>query len=214
MDAQRDPDGARDLGDDRFHAPGQGAAVGIAQHDPLGSAPFGGMEGRERVRRIELEAVEEMLRVVDDPAPARDQPAHALLDHQEVLPLRRPEHVGDVKRGALSEDRAHAGAGVGQRTKTRVVPGRHVHATGRPERDELGVLPLDVSRAREHLGVLRVRSGPPHFDVRDAESVEARRDGELVGDAEREPFALRPVAESRVVDLDSRVTLVRLHGPR
>ena len=49
---------------------------------------------------------------------------------------------------------------------------------------------------------LGIRAGPAAFDVVHAEGVEPFGDPQLVRDREGDAFALRPVAEGRVVDFD------------
>ena len=51
--------------DDLYQFGGEGAAVGVAQHQDLGPAGHRGLQGLEGVFRTVLEAVEEMLGVVE-----------------------------------------------------------------------------------------------------------------------------------------------------
>ncbi len=56
--------------------------------------------------------------------------------------------------------------------------------------------------ALEELVIFRIGPRPPTFDVADAQFVEQAGDAQLVGDAERDTFLLRPVSQRGVVDLE------------
>ena len=101
--------------------PGESAPVRIAEDDCLCSSARGRAHGLEGVPGVGCEAVEEVLRVVDDTPPLRHEEGDALLDHPEVLVQRGPEDVGDVESPALPEQRAHVGARVDERPQPRVV---------------------------------------------------------------------------------------------
>src|SRR5207302_8193198 len=75
----------------------------------------------------------------------------------------------------------------------RAGPARH------PERGDLRLSQRGLTHPAEELGVLRVRSRPPAFDVLDAQLVEPPRDLELIVNRERQALALRAVAQCRVV---------------
>ena len=75
-------------------------------------------------------------------------------------------------------------------------------AAGGTKRGNERIFPLHVARALEEFNVLRVGSGPAAFDEGHAEIIESLRDADFVIGRKREAFGLRPVAESRVVDLD------------
>jgi hypothetical protein len=75
---------------------------------------------------------------------------------------------------------------------------------GRTERRDRRGGPRDVAGAAEELDVLGVGARPAALDERDAERVELLRDAELVAALERDPLALRAVAQRGVVDRDRR----------
>ena len=63
----------------------QRAAVGVAQHQPLGARIGGGPQAVERVPGVEGEAVEEVLGVEQHPLAGPDQVGDRLADHLQVL---------------------------------------------------------------------------------------------------------------------------------
>ena len=85
----------------------------------------------------------------------------------------------------------------------RVAVGAATGPTGGPERGERRVAQGEVAgRTGEELGVLGVGPGPAALDEADAQLVEVRGDGELVGHGEVQPLLLRAVAQRRVVDVE------------
>src|SRR5262249_56100058 len=87
-----------------------------------------------------------------------------------------------------------------------VAGGSRTRRAGRPERREGGVAELQLGAGPpEELGVLGDRAGPSAFDEADAELVQAPRDGQLVGDGQREAFLLGAVAQRGVVDVEAVV---------
>ena len=124
-------------------------------------------------------------------------------DHREVLFGRRLQDLADVQQPRLAEDRDDRRGGVEEQPDLLVVRRR---ATSLRRVD-----PNAASRARRNVRCfacsknsmsLRVRAGPAALDVVDAEGVEPLGDPQLVGDREGDAFALRAVAQGRVVDFD------------
>ena len=181
---------------------GEAAAVGVAQHHRRRAGRDGGAQGGDRVGRIGLVAVEEVLGVVDDLAPGGAQEVDRLADHRQVLVRGRAEDVDDMEQPALAEDGGHRRLGGDQRAQVRILVRPVGAMAGRSERGQPGVSEGHAARGREELLVLRVGARPAALDVREAGLVEATRDLELVGQRQDEALALRAVAQGGVVQDD------------
>ena len=86
---------------------GQGAAVGIAEHE-AGCAAFGrGFERGQRVLGRVLVAIEKVLGVIDHLAAVLHQMGHRVADHRAVFLDRGAQDFGDLHFPALAENRDH-----------------------------------------------------------------------------------------------------------
>ena len=104
----------------RFDLPRQRAAVGVAQDDRFGAGHVGRAQRRQRVGRVGLVAVEEVLGVVEDLAAVRPKVGYALADHRQVLVQGRLHHAQDVKIPGLAENRDDRRLGVEQHADLRI----------------------------------------------------------------------------------------------
>ena len=75
----------------------QRAAVGVAQHDPLGARVGGRAQAVERVARVEREAVEEVLGVEQHALAGLHEEGDRVGDHREVLLARDAHDLLDVQ---------------------------------------------------------------------------------------------------------------------
>ena len=182
------------------------AAVGVAQRDDVGAGRRGGPDDLQRVGRIGLVAVEEVLGVEEDPLAVAAQVGDGVGDHLEVLLERGLQGEQDVPVVTLRDESHDRRARLAQRGDLGVIGRLSAGPAGRAERGELRVLEVQLgSGAAEELGVLRDRARPAAFDEPDAQAVELARDDELVGDGEVEPLLLRAVAQGGVVDVEAVV---------
>ena len=147
----------------------QRAAIGVAQHHPARAGLVGRPGAGERIVRIGLVAVEEVLAVDQDLAALLPCRRHAVADRGEVLLVGGLERDAHVIVPRLRHEADRVGLGVEQGRKARIVrggaPGPPRHAERREGRAELAVL-------AEQLGVGRVRARIAALDVVDAEVVE------------------------------------------
>ncbi len=174
-------DGARDFGDDALDLVGKRAAVGVAKHHPSRARPVGGAGAVERVARIGLVAVEEMLAVDHRLAPGGEGRLDALFDAGEVFFQRAAERDADVIVPSLGDE--HDGVSVrgDERGEAGIIGGRASGAFGHAE----GAEPRALRRlALEEPRIERVGAGIAALDVVDAEPVEQRRDLQLVFERE------------------------------
>ena len=123
------------LADDLFDLVRQRAAIGVAQHDPARAFFVGGLGAGQRVFRIGLVAVEEMLAVEQHfPALCLGR-ADAVADRGEVFLVRRLQRDVDVVVPGLGDKADGVGLGIEQRGKAGIVGGR---AAGPPRHAEGG----------------------------------------------------------------------------
>src|SRR2546421_478947 len=112
--------------------------------------------------------------------------------------------LGDVVVPRLPDDAPRRDVGLDEMTQRVVAVDSPLHASGRPECDQGARLELQLVRPPpEQLVVLRVCTRPTGLDVVHAEPVELFRDPQLVLDRERDPFELRPVPKSGVINFDT-----------
>ena len=83
---------------------GQRAPVGVAQHQAVGALDRRRLEHRQRELGVALVAVEEMLRVEEDPQPLPLEELNRVADHRDALAERLPERFGDVVVPRLADD--------------------------------------------------------------------------------------------------------------
>ncbi len=202
VDADRDGEGADDLGDGRGDPFGQGPAVGVAEDEPVGAGGDGGFEGLQGVVGVGAEAVEEVLGVVDDLGDPAGAEGDGVGDHPAVFFERDAEDLGRLEVPALADHGDDRRPRADQGLHPGIVLGGDVAAAGHPEGGDLAVRQVEVARGAEERLVLGVGEGIAPLDVVDAQLVEPLGDPEFVLEREVDPFPLAPVAQGRVVDRD------------
>ena len=188
------------LAHDRLDLVRQRAAVGVAQHDPARALLVGGLGAGQRVGRIGLVAVEEVLAVEQHLAALGDRGAHAVADRGEVLLERGLERDLDVIVPRLGDEADRLGLGLEQRGEPGIVRGG---AAGPPRHAERGEGGVEQPHLGEQRGVDRIGARIAGLDVVDAEAVEQRDDGELVLQREIDAVGLRAVAQRGVEQIEA-----------
>ncbi len=191
------------LGHDPLDLVRHRAAVGVAQHEHLGSGPLGGGEDGEGEARVPPVAVEEVLGVEKDPETGRTEVGDGVGRHGDRLVERGPQRLGDVKVGSLGDDAHDLGPRLDEMPERLVTGGLRARTARRAEGHMRRRLQAQLlGRPGEVLLVLRVCARPATFDVGDAQVVELLGYVQLVVDGERDALLLRAVPERRVVDVD------------
>ena len=189
--------------DDRLDLMGQRSAICVAQHDPARARLIGRLGAGERILRIGLVAVEEMLAVEQHFPALRGGGAYAVADRGEIVLERRLQRDAHMIVGRLRDEADRVGVGGEETGKPRVVGNRAAgpprHAEGREGRAQR---PLGA----EQFGVGRVRAGIAALDVIDAEIVEQAGDRQLVMQREVDAVGLRAVAQRGVEEIDAFAT--------
>ena len=190
-----------DIPHQRFDSVRQRAAVGVAERQPLRAGAERGVETAQRVIRVAVLPVEEVLGVEYDTAILLHQPAYRVRDHAQVLVVAGAQHIRHLAVPRLAHQRDDRRAGVEQRAQLQVVLGPHLGPPRGAERSQLRMLQSMAAHGGKVLGVGWVGAGPAAFDDGDAEVVEQLGDAQLVGHREVDADALRAVTQCRVVDL-------------
>ena len=181
----------------------QRAAVGVAQHEPLGARVGGRAQAVERVAGVEREAVEEVLGVEQHALARADagrrpsrRSSRGSPRARRARPSRRaaPRPCRRACRPARSESaRTRSPSSCSARD---VAPARH------PEGDDLGgaraARPASSSNSSLLLRVRRREAGLDHVH---AELVERVHDAQLLLGGERQAAAAHAVAQGGVVEL-------------
>ncbi len=192
-----------DVGDDTADLVGQGAAVGVAQHEVRRTVDDRGFDGAERELGARLVPVEEVLEIDEHHAALAVQEPHRVGDHRRALVERGLQRFEYLVLGALRHDAHRRSVRLDQVAQGRVVVDLAARPPRRPERDERrGVEPQLGRGAGEELDVLRVGAGPPALDVVDAEEVELLGDAQLVVDGRGDALDLETVSQCGVEDFD------------
>ena len=180
----------------------QGSVPPLVSHSTSTSAPpsIAARSVSKPYSKSSLHAVEEVLGVVDHFFAEAFQVAQAVADHAQIFVGRGLQHFGDVQHRRFADDGHDRRFGIDQRLNVGVVCRIAVLAPGRAERRDLGVLQFQRLDRLEVGGIFRVRARPAALNVGDAEVIEQFGHAQLVGDRKRDAFALRAVAQGRVVD--------------
>ena len=193
-------------------------AVRVAEHRSLRPRLLRGLQHVHRVRRVAPIAVEEVLRVEEDPAVLRAQERDRVAHHRDAFVQVRAEHLGDVHVPRLADDADDLRPGLQQLPEDGAVLRALARLPRHAERRERRVLQRLLRRELEELGVAGVRARPASLDERHPELVDLVEDPHAILDGVRQAGLLRAVAERRVVQLDLAAgrlpSLMRSPAPR
>ena len=185
-------DDLADLADDLFDFVRQRAAIGVAKHDPARAFVIGRFGAGQRVSRIRLVAIEEMLAVEHHFAAFGLGGAHAVADRGQHFLFRRLQRDAHVVIPRLCDKADRVGFRVKERDQSRIVRRR----TARPPRHaESGEATAHRAALGEETGVDRIGAGITSLDIIDAKFVEHARNGELVGQREVDAIGLRAITQ-------------------
>ena len=190
-------------GHDLAHLVRQRAAVRLAEVDGVRTGLAGRTHAGQRIVRVRLVAVEEVLGVEHDAPAMAFQVGHRVADHAQVLLERGQQRARDLFVPRLPHDGDHGGLACQQVGQALVVGGRHALLAGRAERGHLRMLERHGAHALEEGDVLGIRRRKAALYEVDAELVEPRDDAQLVLQRQRHAFALLSVPQRAVVGEDS-----------
>ncbi len=190
----------------------QATAVRVAQHDKIRARFFRRLPRRKRVIGIQFETVERMLGVVDDEFAVVFQETHGVADHREIFFRRASQNFLHVQHRGLAVNRHDGRAGFDEQTHLIVLFDRRIFFARRAERGELRIFEFALFGLREKFDVLGIAARPAAFNVMHPERIELLGDAEFVRDREIDAFALRTVAQGRVIDFDLGFHKCRKNG--
>ncbi len=127
---------------------GETAAVGVAQAQAVGAGFGRGGQRLQRVVRIVLVAVEEVLGVEHHFLAVLLEVAHRVADHAQVLVERRAQDFQHLVVPALAEDGDGGGAGLEQRLDVGIVGDALADLARRAEGDDARVPAASACGAR------------------------------------------------------------------
>ena len=117
---------------------GQAAAVGIAQHQKIGTGIEGSCKGFQGIVRDVLETVEEVLGIIDHVPAAGLEKGDAVANHGQVL-LQGVVHDGlDMQAPALAEDGGRRRIAIQNRLEVGIVGGIDAGFAGGPKGGDAG----------------------------------------------------------------------------
>ena len=211
VDADASAAARKDVADDAGDLRRQHPAVGVAEHADLRACGESRLQQRHAVVGVVRVAVEEVLAVDEDASSLGDEQSDGVAHHQEVLLVRRPQRFRHMTYVGLRNEAHDRRLGLQQCHDLRVAGRLRTGSSRGSERHELCMAQdLVLADATEELSVLGHRAGPAALDEPHAELVEEPRHRDLVGDGVGDAFALCPVTQRRVEDVEGVVRVV--HG--
>ena len=179
----------------------EGAAVGVAEHEPACAGLLRSNETRHRIVGIGLVAVEEMLGVEHHLVHAGLRIGERVRDHLEVLVAVDLEGDVDVEVPGLADHADIARLGLQDGGQSGIVGRTAAGAARHAERRELGV--LELRRVGEEAIVCRIGARPAAFNVVNPKQVQFARNRGFVGNGEVDTLGLGAVSQGGVEEVDS-----------
>ncbi len=179
----------------------QRSAIGIAQCKASRPGRRGGLQRLDRVFGIGVVAIEEMFRIINHFGVPTEK-LDAIADHLQVFIQRDAQDFGGVVIPSLADQRDEGCLRGDQSLHAGIVFGLHRFATRHPERADLGITRDRVCGSLQRTPRPFRWTGVAAFDEIDPHLGQPHRNVQLVLQREADAFALRSVAQSRVVDLD------------
>ena len=149
-----------------------------------------------------LVAVKKVFGIINDLAPCRFEVAHGVTNHRLIFLSGGPENFGHLKLPAFPENSNDRRLGIDEKLNLRIFFDGEIRPTRRAKGCDLGVIPGFLGRSFKKLDVFWVRSRPATFDIVHPELVETLGNSHLIQAGEEKTFALRAIAESRIVYAD------------
>ena len=158
------------------------------------------MQARQRVFRIGLVAVKEMLGIEQRLAPQFAQMGKRLGDVVAVLVQRDPERGGDMEIMGLADEADRFGARVQHARQDIVVIRRPSRPFGHAKGGKGGT---GLGRGGEEIGIGRICPGPAALDIVYTERVERRGDLVFFGAGELDPLGLLAIPQGGIEKVEA-----------
>ena len=187
--------------DDGLDLVGQGAAVGVAEHDPAGTAVVGGLHTGERIVAVRLVAVEEVLGVVHGLFTGVDGGLDGITDHGEVFVVGNLERDIDLVGPGLADEAGALSWRIQDRRDDRIVGGRAARASGHAEGNEARALEPRIGG--EELSIGRVGARPAALDIINAQLIQRGGNPALISNGKVHALCLRTIPQGSVEQEDA-----------
>ena len=194
VDAER---GLADLAhffENGFDLPGQGSAVGVAQHQPVGPRRFGFLEHLEGVFRILFIPVEKMFGVEHHFLGIFFQESQAVGHHAQVFVEVGRQGFFDMHVPAFAKDGDHRGFRLQQMFQVGIVVRLVFRRASTAKGHQAGLLEGGRLHLGEKFHVFGIGPRPAAFDVVDAVVVQLVGDANFVLHRKGDFFRLGPVS--------------------
>ena len=184
---------------DLSHLAWQRATVGVAQNHKIRTGLFGRLPRGQRVLRIILVAIQRMLGIVNHLALVLFEKRNRVGDHCDVFLRRGSQHFLHMQQPRFAKNGDHRRLRIDQQFHLRVVLGIDLFTAGRAEGCNLYILPLAFGRFLEELDVLGIAPRPTALHVVHTKGIQFFGHAQLVCDRKTDSFALRSIAQGRVI---------------
>ena len=141
-----------------------------------------------------------MLRVVENRFPVILKITDGVAYHPEILVGFRAQDFLHMQQPGLPDDRHHRRLRFQDQPHQIVLLHRDTLAAGHAERRDFGMPPFAFAGLFEEFHVLRITPRPAAFNVMNPERIELLGDAQFVHRGEIDAFALRTIAQGRVID--------------
>ena len=179
------------------------SAVGITQNQNRRAALLRCQQRANRIFRIGLPCIEEMLGIPHHVPSRAAHQLHRIGNHRQIFFRRDAQDRLGLKFRRFPHKRHHRRLGLDQRPHSRILISPHPAPPRHPKGRHPRVLQLQLSNILKKRHILRIGNRESPLDVIHPQLIELRRHQQLVLKREAKPLPLRPIAQRRVVNLDS-----------
>ncbi len=177
------------------------ATVGVAQDDPARACFISGLAAFQRIVRVGLEAVEEMLGVIKRLATQRFQVFKRTFDVLDIFLKRDPQCCGDVEIVAFAHQTNRWRIRVNHCRQHIIISSRAPCPFGHPKRRKRGSVQL--RRGREEVIVRGVSPGPAALNIINAKIIERLCNAGFILSREIHAVGLLAIPKGRVVEVEA-----------
>ena len=172
----------------------QGAAVCVAERQALGPALNRLFKGSECILRTCLEAVKEMLGIVNQIFYVRPEIPERVLNDDKVVLKTDTQGIGDMHVPGLAENSNTGCFRIKKGLQVGIGLSRILEIPGAAERGEAGMLQVVIPDLTEELNRARIGPGPPSFNIINTKLVKLQSNFDLVFNRKIEVFSLGPIS--------------------
>ena len=177
-------DGDSDMRDCSFghlpHKLRERAAIGITKHDKIGARLVRRFDRRQRVVGILAEAVEKMLRIVEDLPPAFLEKTDRIGDHAKIFFQAHAEDLRDMQRPCLTHDGHDGRFRIEKHLHLRIFFDPHSTTARHSKGRNFRMFPFALRRFLEERRIFGVRARPTALNIIDSKGIQLLGNTNLV----------------------------------